>query len=349
MMETENHRNSLQEAEKHASLTDLLGMLEENCKNCNPLTPITCVTGCKTWRLKNQFRKLHEKTKNPDYMTNLLNTLKNKRRLQLLEIISKDRHSLERLQQKIKELGFNHGQRTIFEEYINPLIEVGLVDEDQNVYSATVFGCRLNGLVKDFRDVAEILPPHSECYEETALDMLLKGPKTYEDLEGIIPAKSVARVLSRLQKAALAETNNEKDYVFFFTTKRDPNGSSLSPTERRVYEKIPVEGISARKLAEKAGISLRRTYKYLRKLKGKKLVFTRKKPTSYALTTKGARIATMLGTLHKLAVGALTTTSRLMENEQSGNGLTMDAYPVGKKREDEEIIPFTTIQRAGQN
>jgi predicted transcriptional regulator len=348
MMETENHRNSLQEAEKHASLTDLLGMLEETCRNCNPLTPITCVTGCKTWRLKNQFRKLREKAKNPDYMTNLLNTLKNKRRLQLLEMISKDRYSIARLQQKIKELGFNHSRQTIFEEYINPLIEVGLVGEDQNVYSATVFGCRLNGLVKDFRDVAEILPPHSECYEEIALDMLLKGPKTYEDLEGIIPAKSVARVLSRLQRAALAETKNEKDYVFFFTTKRDPNGSPLSPTERRVYEKIPAEGISARKLAEKAGISLRRTYKYSRKLKGKKLVFTRKKPTSYALTTKGARMATMLGTLRHLAVEALTTTTQLVENEQSGNGMTLETYPVGKERKDEEIIPLTTIQRVRQ-
>jgi predicted transcriptional regulator len=348
MMETENHRNPLQEAEKHASLTDLLGMLEENCKNCNPLTPITCVTGCKTWRLKNQFRKLHEKAKNPDYMTNLLNTLKNKRRLQLLEIISKDRHSTARLQQKIKELGFNHSRQTIFEEYINPLIEVGLAEENQASYSATVFGCRLNGLVEDFRDVVEILPPHSECYEEIALDMLLRGPKAYEDLEGIIPAKSVARVLSRLQKAALAETNNEKDYVFFFTTKRDSNGSSLSPTERRVYEKIPVEGISARKLAEKAGISVRRTYKYLRKLKGKKLVFTRKKPTSYGLTAEGARLAIMLGALRNLAVEALTTTTQLVENDQSGNGMTLKTYPAGKKRKDEEIIPLTTIQRVRQ-
>lgn len=112
------------------------------------------------------------------------------------------------------------------------------------------------------------MSPHSECYEETVLDVLLKGPQTHEGLEEIIPKKSIARVLSRLQKAELAETSSDKDYIFF-ATKRDPNRSDLSPTEKRVYERLPKEGISARKLARGAGISLRRTYKYLRKLKGK--------------------------------------------------------------------------------
>jgi hypothetical protein len=43
--------------------------------------------------------------------------------------------------------------------------------------------------------------------------------------------------------------------------------ASFSPTEKRVYENILPYGISARQLAEKTEISLRRTCKYLRRLK----------------------------------------------------------------------------------
>jgi predicted transcriptional regulator len=343
-METKNNGNPLQGADKQTSLADLLEKLEITCKNCNPLTPITCVTACNTWKLKNQLRKLHEKTKNPNFMTKLLNTIKNKRRLQLLETIANERSSLTHLQQRLKELGFNHSQQTIVEEYINPLVEVGLADQTQNAYYATLFGSKLSELTKDFHDVGEILPPHSECYEEIVLDVLLKGPKTYENLRSMVPAKSVPRVLSRLQKATLAETSKDKDYIFFFTTRRDPYTSKLSSTEARVYENIPTEGICARRLAEKTGISLRRTYKYLRKLKGKKLVFTKKKPTSYALTAKGVQMAIMLEALRNLAIEALATTAHLVNDEEGIGPQIPSTYPTRKKKKDEEIVPLTTIQ-----
>lgn len=282
-------------------------------------------------------------------MTDLLNTIKNRRRLQALEIISKEQHTITRLQQELRKLGFNHSQQTIVEEYVNPLIKVGLADEPQNLYQATLFGRKISDLTKDLHYLEDVLSPHSECYEEITLDVLMKGPRTYEGLNGIIPAKSVARVLGRLQKAALAETSTEKDYIFFFTTKRDPNGSDLSPTEKRVYERIAKEGISARKLAREAGISLRRTYKYLRKLKGKKLVFTRKRPASYSITAKGVKIGTMLEAVHNLAAEALTATAHLVEDEQVGEQVTLDIESAGKKRKDVQIVPLTTIQPIRQN
>jgi predicted transcriptional regulator len=314
-METKNNGNPLQGADQQTSLAGLLEKLETTCKNCNPLSPITCLTGCKTWKLKNQLRKLHEKTKNPDFMMKLLNTIKNKRRLELLEIIANERSSSTHLQQRLKGLGFNHSQQTIVEEYINPLMEAGLADQTQNVYYATFFGSKLSELTKNFHDIGEIMPPHSR-----------------------------ARVLSRLQKATLAETSKAKDYIFFFTTRRDPHTSKLSSTEAKVYENIPTEGICARRLAEKTGISLRRTYKYLRKLKGKKLVFTRKKPTSYALTAKGVQMAIMLEALRNLTVEALATTAHLVNDEEEIGPQMPGTHPTRKKRKDEEIVPLTTIQ-----
>jgi len=336
-------------ADKQTSLADLLRAMEKTCKNCKTSSPVTCMSGCKNWKLKNEFRKMHGKTMSPDFMTNLLNTLKNKRRLQLLEIISEQPRSMTQLQQELRKLGFNHSQQTIGQEYLNPLITVGLADEYQNLYHSTLFGHRISDLTKDFHDLEGFLSPHSECYEEIALDALMKGPRTREELEAIIPEKSLPRVLSRLQKAELAETNIEKDYIFFFTTKRSPDKSGFSPTERKVYERIPKEGISARSLAREAGISLRRTYKYLRKLKGKKLVFTRKRSASYSTTTKGVKVGAMLEAVHKLAVEALTATAHLLEDGQAVELATLSVEPIGKKRKDEQTVPLTTIQPFSRN
>lgn len=315
-METREYSNATFEARDRQNLGDMLKNLEEKCRKCTPLTPIVCMTECRTWRLKNQLRKINEKMQKPDFMAYLLNTLKNKRRLHILNLISRQHYSASQLQHKLRSLGFNHSQQTIVEEYINPLLEAGLVQEDQNPYELTIFGNRLNELLKDFQDLEDLLPPHSECYEETVLNALMYGSKTYEDLRAVIPAKSVARVLSRLQRAALVQTSMEKNYIFFFRTKRDPSLSHLSPTETRVYQAIPDEGISAGKLAQKGGISLRRTYKYLRKLKGRKLVFTRKKPLSYSLTARGTEVADMLNALKKLTAEAQQTSEQLLNHQK---------------------------------
>lgn len=53
---------------------------------------------------------------------------------------------------------------------------------------------------------------------------------------------------------------------------------------------------------------MRRTYKYLRKLRGKKLVFKRKSPKTYALTKEGTEIAKLLEKIHVL-IAKLTRAS----------------------------------------
>jgi predicted transcriptional regulator/DNA-binding HxlR family transcriptional regulator len=332
-MKTENYSNPLIGAAEHTSLAETVEKWAKICKNCNPLTSITCVTSCKIWRQKNEFRRLYEKMKNPSYLTKLLNTLKNKRRLQILNIASEGRYSLAKLQQELEKLGYQHSQKTIADEYLTPLVEIELLEENQeNQYHATLFGYRLNELTRFSYDVADILPPHSECYEENALNMLLYEPKTFEDFKRIIPTKSIARVLDRLQKAELVKTTTENDYVFFFRTKRNPNNAQFSSTEKRVYENITAEGISARKLAEKTGISLRRTYRYLRKLKGKKLVFSRKRPKSYSLTAKGHRVAEFLSGVRNLTAEIYSTALHTLKDENH-----------------ESLVPALTEQKREEN
>lgn len=301
-MKTKVHLSPLQKAREKTSIIEVLERAKETCESCRPLTPITCVTRCNIWKLKNELRKLYEKTENPNFMANLLNALKNRRRLRILEILSNGRYSIVRLQQKLKKIGYYHSRRTIAEEYVNPLIEVGLVEKNHNKYHTTLLGCKLNESIRDFSAIGGLLPPHSECYEEEAIKALSESPKTYEELKFLIPTESLSRVLKRLQETKLITKDHENSYIFYFKTKRNPLQERLSPTEKRVYEDIPEEGITAKKLADKTNISLRRTYKYLKKLRGKKLAFKRKRPKAYALTREGRQIAKLLEKMHALLI-----------------------------------------------
>lgn len=145
-----------------------------------------------------------------------------------------------------------------------------------------------------------LLPAHSECYEESLITALIEGPKTFEEIEKLFPSSVTSRTIKRLIKAGLVATPLERDYVFFFKSKRDPSQEIFKPTERKVYEAIHNEGVSAKKLAKQTGLSMRRVYKYLRGLKGKKLIFTRKNPKMYGLTVNGEKLAVVLQELTEL-------------------------------------------------
>jgi predicted transcriptional regulator len=242
-----------------------------------------------------------------------------------LDLISKGKQSISKLQKELKLLGYHHSQQTIIKEYLMPLIEAGLAKENQSQYSTTLFGCQLNEIIVNHGYTGDILPAHSECHEEIVLDMMLNKPRTYVNFEGVVPTRSTARILNRLQNANLVETTKENDYIFFFRTKRDSRKAQFSPTEERTYESIPEDGISAHKLCEKAKISLRRTYKYLRRLKGKKLVFTRKRPKIYKLTAKGVQTATMLKELNDLTLEAFKIAAQAVNKEEKRELLMLEA------------------------
>jgi DNA-binding HxlR family transcriptional regulator len=307
---------SEQNEEKKQNLSEMLRTLDAECRNCAPLNPLECVTRCKVWKLKNELRKLRETMDNPNFMKDLFNVLKNETRLHILNAIVKGRYSVSQLQQELKKVGYCHSQETITEEYVRPLLDVGLAAETRDEYYATIFGGRLSEVLEGFPEFVEVLPAHSECYEETLLSNLLAGPKTFQEVEELISPKVASRVLKRLKTVELIVTPEERDYVFFFRSKRDPNKETFFVTERVVYDNLPAEGISAKKLAEKTGLSMRRTYKYLRGLRGKKLVFTRKTPKSYGLTEKGERLALVLQGLQDL-IEEVWNSSELVVSENS--------------------------------
>ena len=294
MIEAEIHANMLRGAIETTALAEAMVRMQETCKNCSPTSMLECVTNCNIWKTKNEMKDLRKTTQNPMFTMQLLNTLKNKRRIQTLQILCGGRRTTDKIQQELRSSGYYHSQGTIEEEYISPLLKTELAAEDHNGYTATLFGRKINEFLKDFNEIADYLPAHSECHEEALLNTFLGGPKTYEDLQKTAPAKTIPRMLGRLQHKGLIETNKEKDLVFFFKSRRDLNKETCSSTEKRVYENIIPEGISARKLAAESGISLRRTYKYLRRLKGKKLIFMRENPRRYTLTEKGRKLSIVL-------------------------------------------------------
>jgi predicted transcriptional regulator len=224
-------------------------------------------------------------------------------------------------------------------------VEAGLLAEAESPYGPTVLGCRVNELLQDFHDLEKILPPHSECYEERALGSLLEGPKTCEDMRTVIPTNSVARVLSRLQKTELIYTREQKNYIFFFRTKRNSELSKLSTTENRVYQNIPEEGISATELSRRTAISLRRTYKYMRKLKGKKLVFVRKRPITFSLTPKGVKLAMTLKALRDLTIEMQTTTAQLVKGEKPDGASPPEKKVATRKNQNIISLENTVLTR----
>lgn len=306
-----------QKIEKKKDLSEMLSTLDAECRNCAPLNPLECVTRCNVWKLKNELRRLRETMGNPNFIKDLFNVLKNATRLHILNTIVKARYSVSQLQLELKKAGYMHSQDTIAEEYVRPLIEVGLAAEARDEYYATIFGGRLTELLDDFPEFVNVLPAHSECYEETLLGALLSGPKTFQEVERLISPKIASRVLKRLKTGGLIATPKERDYVFFFRSRRDPKKETFSVTERKVYDSIPEGGISAKKLAEKTELSIRRIYKYLRGLKGKKLVFVRKTPKVYGLTAQGEKLASLLQDLQDLIEEVWNSSEHVISNEKS--------------------------------
>jgi hypothetical protein len=271
--------------------------VDAQCRSCRPPTPLDCIGSCHVWRLRNELKQLRSIITQQDYQNTLLNTLKNERRLKILVLLSKGAFSIQHLQKDLKDLGFSHSQETLLSEYVEPLMATGLVSENLEHFKATTFGFEINQLFAGLNGIQSVLPPHSECYEEKVVEALLEEPKTYEELKLLVPNESLKRVIARLLKTNLVTKNGNNNYVYYFRTKRPMEMEKLSSTEKRVYEGILDEGITGEQLAEKAGITLRRTYKYMRKLKGKKLAFKRERPKTFSLTEEGVKMAVFLGKL----------------------------------------------------
>jgi DNA-binding MarR family transcriptional regulator len=172
-----------------------------------------------------------------------------------------------------------------------------LITELTGKYNATLFGTCIHDNLDNFDAFNQKLPPQSECHEETLLQTLLLEPKTFEGIKQAISPMIAPRTIKRLIIAGLINIPTSRNYIFFHKSKRDPTLEKLSPSEMKVYMSIPCEGIAADKLAKLAGLSQRRIYAHIRRLKGKKLVFTKKIPLTYSLTDSGQKLANILQNL----------------------------------------------------
>lgn len=293
----------------------MLSKADTFCRYCKPASPLHCVERCKIWRTKNEFIEINKIISRDEHIHNLLNVIKNSRRKKVIEALSKRPQGTKGLQEYLKNKGYHHSQRTINIEYVEPLIETGLVKRDGTKYHLTLYGTKLGQILDKFK-IENPLPPHSRCYEEIVLKKLKEEPKSYAQLSESLTQKSLSRTLKRLLETGLITRNATLEYIFYFKTKKVPK-APFSPTEKRVYESIPDTGISARQLSNIVGISIRRIYKYLRKLRRRRLVFTRKKPRTYKLTYNGTKLAAFLEETAKLVLDASKASQYMIQRPKN--------------------------------
>src|SRR5208283_1098841 len=121
-MKAQNVLATATRVEKNRDFVAMLRILDEKCQKCTPLTPLECISRCKTWKLKNELRRLRETMENPDFMRDLMNVLKNDTRLHILMMIAKGQYSVRKLQQELRAAGRSYSQDTIVKLYLRPLL-----------------------------------------------------------------------------------------------------------------------------------------------------------------------------------------------------------------------------------
>jgi predicted transcriptional regulator len=298
VFEVNSYQRLFQIVNNSENLAEVFKQAESYCQSCKIISPMICIQKCEIWKAKNELLEMNKILRESNHPRKLFNAVKNKRRLKIMDALSERTYSIRGLQEYLKKNGYYHSQRTITNEYLKPLLRVGLIKKDGNKYRSTLYGRKFHDILSKFND-EKMLPTHSQCYEESILMHLTDGPKSYDELVELVAHKSLSRTLKRLREVGLITKSQSSDYVFYFKTKKEPN-VTFSPTEKRVYEAVPEAGIAARALSKEAGISLRRIYKYLRRLMKKRLVFARKRPRTYELTSSGREIAACLEEMAKL-------------------------------------------------
>jgi predicted transcriptional regulator len=287
---------------KDTTLTEIFDSAQKHCKDCKIPSPTVCVERCDVWKVKNEILEIKQIMGRKGHLPKLLNAIKNSRLLKILEALTEYPRNVKDLQKKLKKIGFYHSCSTIMFAYLKPLIEAGLIKEDGARYRVTIYGKKIHSALK-FPSYSGLLPVNSCCYEEVVLKELANKSLTFEELANNVPPRSLSRILLRLRHRGLL-TKTRLDYVFYHRIKGKPK-MKLSSTEKRVFNSIPLTGISAHQLTKEVRITLRRTYKYLRRLREKKIVFALKMHRTYELTINGKEIASVLDKMAKLTTDSL--------------------------------------------
>jgi len=228
----------------------------------------------------------HRPPSTPDRETveHTLNVLKNQRRVAVLKLLQKEPCTERALQDKLRSIGYNHSLATV-QQYLQPLVETELVGHKNANYSLTTKGSQILDLAGK-TDFLLKFPANSSCLEELSLVAIKNGYRTFEDLAKVVDRTLLPRALSRLQKQGLIRSNHPKDHVQFYRVRVRLMGGG-SPTERRVFHAVNPDSISVTDLSKAAGINIRRTYKYLARLRKRGLVLQRRLPVTHELTQTG--------------------------------------------------------------
>ncbi len=291
--------------EKNTTLDEVYQQADNYCKTCRTPSPMICVEECELWKVKNEFLQLNGFVGEKTHIHMLLNAIKNNRRSAILNLLAQRSQNKREIQKQLKMHKYLHSCSTI-EEYMKLLLQTGLVREENGIYTLTIYGRKIQDALKKL-GASDSLPTHSRCYEEMVLKTLIDGPKTQDELLTFLPKRSFSRIMRRLRERGLIARIKRSSYVSYFKTKRGTR-RKLSPTERRVFNAIPPSGISPQNLSKDVKITLRRTYKYLRKLGDKDLVHRQPIPLAFELTSEGNRSACFLEDITKLA----TSTSKAL-------------------------------------
>lgn len=304
LTQVETNPNRLPDKIANASnVSDALKQAETYCRGCRTSSPMICVERCDVWRLKHEILSTRQTVGQKGHIQQLLNSVKSPRRLTILNALCQGPSNLKDLQAYLKKEGFYHSLSTISTAYVKPLINAGVISEDNGRYRLTFYGRKIHDFFPPVR-TERPLPIHSSCYEEAVIRKLANRPKTFKELAESVPQKSLSRILMRLRTQGLLQAEKAHgEYVFYHKAKGTPK-TNLSPTEKRMFNIIPPEGISTSQLSKEAKITVRRTYKYLLRLRQKKLVFALKSPRTYQLTEKGKEIAAILDEVNSLVTSA---------------------------------------------
>ena len=301
------------------SLEQTLHVMEARCKTCNTVSPLICVEQCGTWKVKRELKDIHRSLERKNHAVTLLNALKNRRRLTILNLLQKQGMKKTQLQKKLKSIGFSHSQEVI-SQYLKPLLSARLVREDNNKFELTLYGRKVIESIQEF-SLQNRLRISSVKYDEKVIRYLLNGPASRSELLTIVPANSLARILRRLLSQRIIQKSSPPYRVFYFRTKRLLSLENLTSTQIRVCNSIPLNGISAPDLSKSTAINLRRIYKLLRALRGKKLVFRRSFILKYTLTSEGKRTGHFLEEISRISSTYLNEfsnkTSRTIEQKTS--------------------------------
>lgn len=228
-----------------------------------------------------------------DAYRRLFVSLRNQRRLALLEELGRSSGlGLEELQGRLRSRGYYHSRSTLG-KYLRPLCEAGLVTKTDK-FKITPRGARVND-VEELGELEGFLR-FSKHNEELFLMALMDGPKSHWELTKMVVIthpSTVWRVSRRLERQGLLIVAHPKDRVSYFRTDKEVKGN-LSPTERRLLVAIEKGQGTIRGLSEEVGINIRRTYKYLRRLRQKMLISTSKRATIFELTNTGKQVCEKL-------------------------------------------------------